>query len=536
MTDASIETRKAANAEREARRVGGVMAPAGFSWALFEFARNPYYMMIVVYVFPTYFSQVVVGDPVLGQALIFQATKWAGIICALTAPFLGAMMDRGGRRKPWMAVFLGSLCISGAALFWSLPGGAGLGIVLTMVFLVFGFVGYTYSEMMHNAMLRSSGRADALSQISGTGLALGQLSSALCLAALVVVAAVAPALGGQDGDFLLQRGVGPFVALWLVVFVVPFFIYMPDGGPLGGTWIKAAVEIGRAIKPKQPRPAWRWYLPCFIVLSLLILILFYDVLGSQNWPIALGLAVILGAAASLPVAPRIAAYLGRYLRESPDAMKYLAARLIYADGLTALLAGGGVYTAGMLGWDTSEQALYGIYGSIFGFVGGLFIAGPLDRALGPRRAIILNLGVLCLAVMIALSVTQQSILFGLIPSAQVLHGGPYFNTFSDVFYLAMVAVIAMSSTALISSSRFFLITLAPKERISEFFGLFALSGTITVWIGPMLIEFATRQSGDQRIGFSPVLLLFAVGLALMLTLKPGAAESARGQASPRAGH
>ena len=36
----------------------------------------------------------------------------------------------------------------------------------------------------------------------------------------------------------------------------------------------------------------------------------------------------------------------------------------------------------------------------------------------------------------------------------------------------------------------------------------------------MLTEFATRASGDQRIGFSPVLLLLAVGLALMFTLKP----------------
>jgi UMF1 family MFS transporter len=532
MTDITTNPRAAARAEREARRVGGVMAPAGFSWALFEFARNPYYMMIVVYVFPTYFAQVVVGDSVLGQALIFQATKWAGIICALTVPFFGAMMDRGGRRKPWMALFLGSLCVSGVALFWSQPGGAGLGVVLTMAFLVFGFVGYTYSEMMHNAMLRSAGRPDALSPISGTGLALGQLSSALLLGGLVVVATVAPDLGRVEGDFVLQRSVGPFVAIWLVVFVLPFFIYMPDGAPAGGTWRKAAVDIARAIAPRQPRPSWRWYLLSFIVAGLLTFILFYDVLGSSSWPIALGLAIVLGAAASIPIAPRIAAYLGRYIRESPDAMKYLAARLIYADGLTALLAGGGVYTAGMLGWDQSENALYGIYGSIFGFIGGLFIAGRLDRALGARRAIILNLGVLCLAVMVALSVTRESILFGLIPSGQVLYDGPYFNTFSDVFYLGMVAIIAMSSTALISSSRFFLIVLAPKERISEFFGLFALSGTITVWIGPMLIEYATRASGDQRIGFSPVLLLFAVGLALMLTLKPAKDEKAPAQSAP----
>ena len=58
-----------------------------------------------------------------------------------------------------------------------------------MMFLVLGFVGYSYSEMMHNAMLRGSGRPEALSQISGAGIGLGQLSSALALGGLAVVAA-----------------------------------------------------------------------------------------------------------------------------------------------------------------------------------------------------------------------------------------------------------------------------------------------------------------------------------------------------------
>ena len=122
MTDASIEARQAAADERMTARVGGVMAPPGFSWALFEFARNPYFMLIVTYVFPPYFAQYVIGDPVLGQATVAEATKWAGIIGALSAPVLGAMMDRGGRRKPLMAVFLCMLMISAVSLWWSLPG------------------------------------------------------------------------------------------------------------------------------------------------------------------------------------------------------------------------------------------------------------------------------------------------------------------------------------------------------------------------------------------------------------------------------
>ncbi|MDP3740539.1 MAG: MFS transporter [Hyphomonadaceae bacterium] len=489
MTDASTEARQVAADERMKARVGGVMSPSGFSWALFEFARNPYFMLIVTYVFPPYFAQYVIGDPVLGQATVAEATKWAGVIGALTAPVLGAMMDRGGRRKPLMAVFLCMLMISGASLWWSLPGmietgadGArtftpptgGLGVVGTMSFLVLGFVGYTYSEMMHNAMLRSSGRPESLSQISGAGIGLGQLSSALCLAALAVIAVGLPALGDASTGYLLQRGTGPFVAIWLIVFVVPFFLFVPDGAPAGGSWSAAARRI-------------------------------FSKNGELN-----PLGAIVGCYA----------YIQGLFRTFPEIMKYLLACLIFKDGITALLALGGVYSSGVLGWNIVENVLYGIWASIFGVVGGLWLAGFLDRRLGPRRAIMLQLALLCLAVIIALGTTKESILFGLIPSGHVVHGLGVFDTLSDVFYLSVIAFVAALAAANISASRYMLVTLAPKDRTSEFFGLFALSSTATVWLGPMLAEWATRTFQDQRIGFSPVLVLLGIGLALMFTLKP----------------
>ncbi len=77
-----------------------------------------------------------------------------------------------------------------------------------------------------------------------------------------------------------------------------------------------------------------------------------------------------------------------------------------------------------------------------------------------------------------------------------------------------------------------MIVLAPKERTSEFFGLFALSSTATVWMGPMLTEFFTRTSGDQRIGFSPVLILLLIGLAMMFTLKKETGQPAEPASAP----
>src|SRR3954465_932829 len=84
-------------------------------WVLFEWARNPYVLVITVYVYATYFTRDIVGDPVRGQALWAAIQGYAGLAVAVAAPFLGAMADAGGRRKPWVAAFAVVLALSTAA-------------------------------------------------------------------------------------------------------------------------------------------------------------------------------------------------------------------------------------------------------------------------------------------------------------------------------------------------------------------------------------------------------------------------------------
>src|SRR4029079_19784998 len=92
------------------------------SWVLFEWARNPYVLVITVYIYATYFTRDIVGDPVRGQALWAAIQGYAGPAVAVTAPFLGAIADAGGRRKPWVAAFAILLAVSTAALWFGRPG------------------------------------------------------------------------------------------------------------------------------------------------------------------------------------------------------------------------------------------------------------------------------------------------------------------------------------------------------------------------------------------------------------------------------
>jgi len=46
-----------------------ISARGRISWVLFEWARNPYVLVITIYIYATYFTRDIVGDPVRGQAL-----------------------------------------------------------------------------------------------------------------------------------------------------------------------------------------------------------------------------------------------------------------------------------------------------------------------------------------------------------------------------------------------------------------------------------------------------------------------------------
>ena len=64
-----------------------------FSWALFDWANQPFFTIITTFIFAPYFANVLVGDPVKGQSAWAFTQSASGILIALMSPFLGAMAD-----------------------------------------------------------------------------------------------------------------------------------------------------------------------------------------------------------------------------------------------------------------------------------------------------------------------------------------------------------------------------------------------------------------------------------------------------------
>ena len=471
---------------------GGPLGRTGFAWAVFEWARNPYYILIVIYIFAPYFARDIIGADLLasgelsglesdlarqtanalGQATIASVTKWAGLIAALTAPFLGAALDRGGPRKPLLAVLLGMLAVMSWLLWYALPGGEGMSTGTIMIVLVIAYVCYTYSEVTQNSMLPAAGRPDALSMISGLGLGLGNLAATVLFAALVGLFALPAAIGwpfaepqfGVDlSRFEHARLAGPICAVWLAVFAIPFFLFARDPGLKGASWTRAARS---------------------------------------------------GAAAVFRTVREAAQY--------RDLFQFLIARMFYADAMAALLALGAVYVSLFLEWGFLEMTAYAIFASAWAFGGGL-IGGWLDGRFGPKRALIIEIFGMVAGLVAQLSITTDSLLFGAFANFEVWDS-IVFPTLSDLVYLALVSVIAITATASISSSRTMLVALAPPGRSGEFFGLYAIAGTVTVWLGPLLVEQFTTAFNSQRIGMASISILFVIGLAILAFVRPASAE------------
>lgn len=198
-------------------------------------------------------------------------------------------------------------------------------------------------------------------------------------------------------------------------------------------------------------------------------------------------------------------------------MKFLIARMLYADAMAALLALGAVYVALFLEWGFLEMTAYAIFGSIWAFGGGLF-GGWMDTKFGPKVSLIISIVAMVTTLGFQLSITQESMFFGLVENVQVWDG-LVFQTASDLVYLCSISVVAVTATASISSSRSMLVHLAPPGRSGEFFGLYAIAGTVTVWAGPLLVEVFTNLFNSQRIGMASIAVLFLMGLAVLTTVK-----------------
>ena len=445
-----------------------------WGWVLFDWACQPFFTLVTTFVYAPYFASVVVGDATRGQALWGFAAGTAGIIVALFSPILGAVADATGRRKPWIAAF-GVVLVIGSCLLWlGRPGDAStIGIVL--IAFVIGSIGVEFASVFNNAMMPTLVPPERLGRLSGLGWAMGYVGGLVSLAFTLVFLAANPQTGrtlaglaplfGLDASMSEgDRATGPLSALWFILFVLPLFLFTPDG--------KKAMDLGPAIR-----------------------------------------VCIQNLAATL-----------REIRHHANSVIFLFANMIYANGLGALFAFGGIYAAGNFGWSTIEIGVFGILIAIAASAGAL-AGGRLDDRFGSKVVVLVALAILIAMSISILSVDRDTVFF-VLPAEPAKRGAGLFTSLPEQLYVLFGAVIGIAAGPLQASSRTLLARLAPREHIGEFYGLFALSGKLTSFAGPLAVAAVTAATTSQKAGISVLVGFFTLGAILLALVRVSGGSAA----------
>ncbi len=435
------------------------------AWGLHEWACQPYFALVTIFLFAPYFTTHVVGDAVQGQAVWGYAQAAAGLVVALSAPFLGAMADAAGARKPWI-MFSGALAVMGCMILWtSVPGAPILPLVVA---LILAGAGIESLFVFANAMLPTIASPQRIGLVSGLGIAAGQLAGLVALL-LVLVAFALPGsvesifvpktpLFGLDPDtFETDRIVGPIAGIWLLIFLLPLLLIVPDGRSSG---LKASEILQQ------------------------------------------------GARRLLGTFMRV--------RRLGNVALYLAARLIFYTGMNGGILFVGVLAAGLFSWGLTELTIYGLFASLFAALGAV-AGGIADRRIGSRRALIAALLLAALAFSLILSFSADRVLFMIdVPAAG---SGPAFSSLPERGFLICVALFSLTVGAVIAASRTMMARIAPLENMAEFFGLYALVRQATAFLAPLLVGLVTAWSGSQRIGLIVTIPLMIAGAGILLAVR-----------------
>jgi len=446
-------------------RKAGKLAILG--WVFFDWACQPYFTLLMTFIYAPYFASVVVGDAARGQSLWGFATAAAGIFIACTSPILGAVADATGRRKPWIAAF-GILIVVGASMLWLGKPGDASSVLPVLIAFAIGSIGVEFATVFNNTMMPLLVPREKIGSLSGAGWAMGYVGGLISLVIALGFLAADPATGktllgftpifgldaaSHEGD----RATGPLTALWFIIFVIPLLLFTPDG--------KRGYAFGPAIRH--------------------------------------GLSALRETI--------------REARSHRDLGYFLLSNMIYTDGLLALFAFGGIYGAGALGWGTMQLGLFGILLTITGTIGA-YIGGRLDDKIGAKKVVLSALVVLIVCCVGILSIDRDTIFF-VVDVAPPQPGAGLFSSTAEKLYLMLGALIGAVAGPLQAASRTLLVRLSPEDKLAQFFGLFALSGKLTSFAGPFLVATVTALTMSQKAGVSVLIAFFVLGGALLARAK-----------------
>lgn len=432
-----------------------------WGWMFFDWAAQPFFTVVTTFIFGPYFVSRMASDPAAGQAAWGYGIAAAGFAIAVLSPVLGSIADQTGPRKPWIALFAAVKIVCLCLLWFAAPGSS---LFWAVFFFSLASVAAEFSTVFNDSMMPRLVPKAEIGRISNIAWGLGYLGGMIVLIFVVAFMAASPETGrtiiGATPIFGLDpvlgedaRATAPLSAAWYLIFILPMFLFTPDGQK--GMPIKAAVREGLV---------------------------------------------------------ELASTIGEVRRRS-GILTFLIARMIYQDGVAALLALGGVFAAAMFGWSITEIGIFGIILNVVAIFGCL-VASRLDTALGSKHVVMTSLVMLIVATLGLVSTGPGFTLFGALPLPGADSGG-LFGTPAEKAYILYGLLIGLAFGPVQASSRSYLARSVTAAEAGRYFGIYALAGRATSFLAPFMVATVTALTGSPRLGMAMILLFLLGGLAVL---------------------
>ena len=401
------------------------------NFALYDFANSAFTTIVITFIFSTYFAKQIAPNPVLGQSYWGWAIGTTGILVAIIGPILGSYADKKNFTEFFIKLFT-IICISLTTLLWfSKPSEKYLLFTLIIVALANFF--YELSLIFYNSILKRISKTSDLGKSSGFSFALGYIGGILILIICIKIFIDNDVLpfGLSKENSENIRATSIVVAVWYLIFSIPFLFSLKKK-------INNKIELSSDNIKKIKDLIWNN--------------------GLNN--------------------------LG----------KFLIARMLYADGLNAIIVMGGIFAVGVFNLEIKDLLILSILMNVTAFIGAI-VGGYANDKFSSKSVIIFSL--------LGLIISSSIILF----------------VKSQLFFLIFAAINGFFIGPIQSASRVFITKSIDENNQASGFGLFALSGKLTSFIGPLLVSTITYISSSQRIGFSSAIILLLIGLLILLKVK-----------------
>jgi len=317
------------------------------AWISYDWAISAFNTLVGTFIYNTYFMSAFAPNEDVGTALWSRGVIASAILIALLSPILGAVADKSGRRRRYLIVMT-LACAGFTALLTFVTPAASHAVLKALTIYVIANVAFEMATVLYNSFLPDLVTDDRIGRVSGYGWGIGYIGGlvvmAIALLLFVEEATRLPFLPTADGFHI--RATSLLVALWVVLFSIPTFLFVKDKQPKSDR-----VDVPGAFRELRQT---------FVQVS-------------------------------------------RYR----EIVKFLVARLIYNDGLVTVFVFGALYAAGTFGFSATEVLTFGIVLNVVAGLGALGF-GFVDDRLGGKVTLLITLAGLTAATAIAVAAPNKA--------------------------------------------------------------------------------------------------------------------------------